>query len=167
MAQGKKSKTYKAFTLVEILVYVFVFSIVATTLTSIMILTYRYKIIIEDRVSVDEDLRILVKTIRDDLYLGSGVSVDGTGALIITDTTGDQIKYSLQGTQVFRQKNADLALAITGSATKVISFDVEDLTSAQAAGVVQITLDMSNFPSGFIKPEVRETVTSTMSIKFV
>lgn len=129
---------------------------------------YRYKTVIEDRVNVNDDLRTLVKSIQDDMYLGVNVIVDAQQRLVIGfPGGGGQVMYFLQGHQVYRQLNGDPSLAITSEETNVIAFDVEDISSTEASGTVQVHLNLSNFPSGTLKPEIREEITSTISLKFI
>lgn len=164
-----KHSKIAAFTILEVMVYVVVLSIMVGAIGGIVILLYRYKTTIEDRVNVNEDLRILVKSIRDDMYQGNGVSVTAEGNLVITSTapTVPDITYTITNRQVFRQEDAAAPVAVTADTTDVRTFTVTDISTPEAAGTIRVTLTLANYPRGTIKPEVEETITSTMSLKFI
>lgn len=161
-------KNLPAYTLVEAVIYVFALGTIVTVVTGLILMIYRYKTVVEDRVTVSDNLRTLVKSIQDDMYLGIGITVvDANRMVIQLPSSGGQITYFLQGSQVYRQSNSDTAVVITSDLVDVISFNITDISSADSAGTIRITFDLSNFPTGTLKPEVRETVTTTMSLKFI
>ncbi len=162
---GKKRKP--GFTLVEVLVYIAVLSIIGGSITGLGILIYRYKTIMEDRVNVNEDMRVLVKSIRDDMYLGRSVNVASTTSFTITDSSGDDITYALVGDQVTRQVELDPAVAITAETVDVRTFSVDDVTTPNVAGTIRITIELANFPSGTLKPVIVQEVTTTIGLKFL
>lgn len=162
-----KIKTYRGFTLLEVLIYTIALSVLVGVVTGIIILIYRYKTVIEDRVSVNNDLNTLVKTIQDDMYLGTGESVSGNRLTVTFPASGGIVVYYLQGNQIYRQLNSGAALAVTATGTDVETFNVTDISSTNGSGTVQIDLDMSNYPTGTLKPLIRETISFTISLKFV
>ncbi|MBL8014780.1 MAG: type II secretion system protein [Candidatus Doudnabacteria bacterium] len=162
-----KQKSKPAFTLIEVLVYILILSIVSGVLANIILSVYRFKTVIEDRVNVNEDLRILVKSIRDDMYFGRFVRVEPTDILVITLPNTAEITYFRQDNRVYRQENGSSAVSITGGDVNVSLFVVTDLSTPDAAGAIQLQLTLENYPAGLIKPLVSESITSTMSLKYI
>lgn len=160
-------KSLPAFTLVEGVLYTFLLGALAGIMMGTVMLIFRYKTAVEDRVSVNEDLRILVKSIRDDMYFGTAESVDGSGHLIIEEVDGTIVTYYLQGNQVFRQAGISAPLAVTSNVNNVSVFNVIDWSSASAAGTVKITITIANYPSGTLKPAITETITTALTLRFV
>lgn len=163
-----KAKFVRGFTLIEILTYVGVMSAIVGALTGMIIAVYRYKTVVEDRVSVNEDLRLLVKSIRDDMYLGNQMQVDVSGQLIIQNTNeSSTVRYYLTNNQVFRKLNNDTAIAVTSDETNVTQFLVEDVSSAAAGGAIRLSLGLANYPNGAFKPPISESLTFRISLKFL
>lgn len=147
--------------------YIAILAVLSGVLMDMLLSLYRFKALVEDRVNVNEDLRVLVKSIRDDMYLGRTVRVDTGNVLVITNPAGIEVSYYLQSGRVYRQQQSQSALTITGSDVNVVGFSLTDLSTPDAAGTVQIDLILENFPQGLIKPLVREELSSTVTLKFV
>lgn len=161
-------KRKRGFTLLEVIVYVGVMSVIGGTVTALILQVYRFQTIVQDRAQLNEDIRILFKSIRDDMYLGDTMQVDGDKLIILsTFNSPATVTYSWQGSQVYRKENAGADVAITNQGTNVRDFGLEDISTPSSAGVVRVTLVMSNYPRNPLKPEVIEDVTSTMSLKFL
>jgi competence protein ComGF len=104
-------RSLKALSLLEMLIYVAVISILVVAITGLTFLIYRNKCSIEDRASINEDMRILIKSIRDDMYLGNTILVNGNELRITNRGSGDSIIYIEQNDQIFRQLNSDPPVA--------------------------------------------------------
>jgi len=161
------NKTHKSgYTLIEVLVYVLVFTIIIGGIAALVLGVYRHKTIIEDRVNVNEDLRLLSKSIRDDMFLGNDISVVGNTITIIRPAAND-IAYYESNNRVYRQEGAALPIAVTAVSTDVRQFTIEDLSSPTAAKTVRITFELTNYPRGTMKPEISQLVSTTFSLKFI
>ncbi len=163
----KTQKKTEAFTLLEVLVYVFVFILVVGGMASIVLAIYRHKTIIEDRVNVNEDLRLLTKSMRDDIYLGDDLVLNSASNLTIIRNSADDIVYYLSGGRVIRQEGAGSPIAITAITTNVTQFVMTDLSSPTTAKTIRLELTLSNYPGGSLKPLIEQIVTTTFTLKFV
>ncbi len=166
MNHGSANKL-PAFTLLEALIYVLLLSVVVSGITSLVLLIYRFKTVVEDRVNINEEFRLVMKSIRDDMYLGDQVFVTAEGRLVIGIPGGGQIQYYLESNRVWRKYLAESPVSMTSNYSNIHHFSAVDISSSETAGTVRITLDISNFPIGSLKPEVRQVVTSTVSLKFI
>jgi len=163
----KNDKQLPALSLLEMLIYVAVLSILVVAITGLTFLIYKNKVSIEDRASINEDMRILIKSIRDDMYLGNAINVSANQLTITNRGTGDQVRYYEEADQIHRQLNADVPVAVTASSTDVQEFTITDITTPSAAGTIRITLQLGNYPLQYLKPEISQRVISTMSLKFL
>ena len=163
----KSKKRAEGFTLLEVVVYVFVFVLVVGGMAAIVLALYRHKTIIEDRVNVNEDLRLLTKSMRDDIYLGSDLVLNSSSNLTIVRAVGDDVVYYLSNGRVFRQEGIGDPIAITAITTNVTEFDMTDLSSPTTAKTIRLEATLSNYPGGSIKPEIRQEVETTFTLKFV
>jgi type II secretory pathway pseudopilin PulG len=171
MASNQKHKSIqrliKAFTLIEVLVYVAVLSIIVGGSASIIMAVYRNKVIVEDRVNVNEDMRLLTKSIRDDMYLGNDVVANSASSFTVSRAGEDDILYYLNGQRIYRQVGSGTAVAITAIGTDVRQFVVQDLSTPAIAKTLRIRIELSNFELGALRPEIVQDVTTTFSIKFI
>ncbi|MCA9378829.1 hypothetical protein KC640_00215 [Candidatus Dojkabacteria bacterium] len=165
--QKRTHKKLPAFTLVEGILYTALLGAIAGIMVGTVVLIFRYKIAVEDRVSVNEDLRILIKSIRDDMYFGVAESVNGSGNIEIEEVDGSIITYYLQGNQVYRQAGVSAPLAITSNTNNVSVFEVIDWSSASAAGTIKVTVTIGNYPAGTLKPAITENITTALSLRFI
>lgn len=165
----KKKHKYSGFTIVEVVMYVLIMGILTAMVTTIILQVYRFQITVKDRAQLNEDLRVLTKSIRDDMYLGTSIQVDLDGDLIIGSSfsTPAQVRYYIQGGTAYRQEGSGVPVAITHAETDVRQLQFQDISTPSSAGVIRLTLQMYNYPRGPLKPEVSETVTSTISLKFL
>jgi type II secretory pathway pseudopilin PulG len=158
----------RGFTLLEAIVYVAVLSIVGGVITSMIMQMYRFQSIVKDRAQINTDVQVLFKSIRDDMYLGDSLEVTGGDLYIYSSFNFPaQVRYFLSNAQVYRQENADAAVQVTHGEMNVKSFDFQDISTPASAGVIRVSIDISNYPRGPLKPEVEEQVTSTISLKFL
>jgi type II secretory pathway pseudopilin PulG len=164
-----KKKKLAAFTLIEILIYMTLMSIITGAITGIILQTYTFKTSVEDRARVNEDMRNLIKSIRDDMYFGDAVQVTAQGNLVISSSfnSPSQVTYSLSNGQVLRQEGVTTAVPVTSEDTEVRAFTLVDESTPSSAGVIRLTLVMSNYPRGPLKLEVVRDITSTISLKYI
>lgn len=164
---NNQAKTLKGFTLLEVMVYIVVFSMVVGGMAAITLGIYRHKTIIEDRVNINEDLRLLTKSLRDDIYLSNDIDIVGGTTLTVIRNSADDVVYYLSNGRVFRQEGTSSAIAITAITTDVRRFDLTDLSSPDSGKTVRLHTEIANFPGGSLKPEIAQDVTTTFSLKFL
>lgn len=159
----------QAFTMVEVLIYTAILSVVASTVTGMILLIYRTQVFVEDRISVNEDMRLLIKSIRDDMYLSQGFLINNDGSISMNAGANGlgTVTYYLSDHQVFRQAGSDPAVALTASSTDIRQFLITDISTPNAAGAIQIDLTIANYPTGTLKPEVERSIQSTISLKYL
>lgn len=165
----KLQKKLKAFTLVEVLVYTFLLSVISVGVSGILFQLYRIQSVVDDRATITENLRQLHKSIRDDMYVSDDLFVDSNGDLVLTSTfsTPATVRYSLVSGAVYRTADSGTAIRVTDSKTDVFQFNVTDISSASAAEVVNVDIGLRNFDRGTLKPPVSLSLSTTVGIKFV
>lgn len=163
----EKVKQKDAYTLIEALLYILILGIIGGAVMSGIMLVFRNRTIIEDRITVNEDMRLLIKTIQDDMYFGDGITVNSGTLQIANAVDGNtQVSYYLDGDQVMRMVEGEAPVAVTSLATDVRTFQLEDITTPSTSGTIRITLELANYPRGPAKPETVENITTTISLKF-
>lgn len=164
----KQKQKLTGFTLVEVLVYTFLLSIISVGVSGILFQLYRIQSVVDDRATLTENLRQLHKSIRSDMYVADDLFVDVNGDLVITSSfsTPATVRYSLTNEAVFRTADSGSAVRVTDTKTDVFNFSVTDISSASAAEVVNIDLGMRNYDRGSLKPPVSINLSTTVGIKF-
>lgn len=166
---NKQNRKFAAFSLVEVLVYTVILSIVAVGVAGVVFQLYRVQSVVDDKALITENIKQLHKSIRDDMYYTDDLYVDANGDLVLTSSfaTPAVVRYSLTGTSVYRTADSGSAIRVTDDRTDVFDFTVTDISSSSAAEVVKIDISMRNYAAGSIKPPVSLTLSTTLGAKFV
>lgn len=146
MRSKKLIKNQKGFTLIEVLIYIAVSSVLFITVISFVrnMLMVRNKVTILSKVQQNARYAMtrMVKEIR---YAEDLIVIDqNTLRLSVSDTSRDPVIFDLQGGILYMKEGTGDFYAITGNDVKVGSVLFEDRTTPNSANIVKITLTVSH-----------------------
>lgn len=115
-----KPNDQQGFSLLELLIYVSVLSLVAMTIAGVFLMISKGRAQIEARVETDSNLSFAVEKVRRDLAAATAlVTPNGAGAASGTlemTVGGANVKYFVASSSLWRQVNSAAAEALTSSA---------------------------------------------------
>lgn len=126
-----RKKTFNSkqgFTLLELLIYVAVLSIITLAIADIFIVFNRGRGQTEARTEVNSDLRFVFNKIKADLSAASDLitpSLGGTSSTTLEMTVGSStVKYYISGESLVRRVNNDPAVSVISDNISAGSFEV-------------------------------------------
>lgn len=140
-----KNKNNKAFTLIEILIYTAIFSVVAA---GIMGVTWNITKIHDTQIAqneVDENIRYVMNLVNSKVR-ESIIIQEATGTSLILqmpDSTKSPVKFSLKDGVMYMQVGAEDPVAITSNKVEVSFLSFERIAVAGAKGGVKVNLTIA------------------------
>lgn len=146
----KKIKNSKGYTLIELLIYVSIFSIVSFGIVSYLASTINAKIAIDTQNDFIKQSRIAFDTIFKEIRESYDYEIVDEGTKIILYKNSDSTitnEIFLSDDKIFISRNGLEANALTQSTAKVKDLIFEDYTSTRSDDLIHIKLQLTNLDS--------------------
>jgi len=159
------------FTLLELLIYVAILSVVGIFIGNTFISLAKGRIANDTRTIIDSELRFVAEKIKQDIKAATALTTPSSGntatSLVIT-SGGSTITYDLSSDQIRRKVDAGSATPITSSNVKVNSITFENYQN-QNASLVQIIYSIKTTISATYNstnPDRQYTLTKSFTTAF-
>jgi len=146
----KKTKNNKGYTLIELLIYVSIFSVVSFGIVSYLASTINAKISIDTQNDFIKQSRIAFDTIFKEIRESYDYEIVDEGTKIILYKNSDSTitnEIFLSEDKIFISRNGLEANALTQSTAKVKDLIFEDYTSTRSDDLIHIQLQLTNLDS--------------------
>lgn len=160
----KNNVLTKGFTIVEILIYIGLFSMFMVVLTNIFVSSLDVKLGSEANSAVVTDGRFILTRLENDITQAQAISLpaslgDEGSSLTLTLPGGDTLSYNLNG------DNLELTDAIgsgklNSSETKITSLNFHKIGNADGGETVQINIVLESTTAIRAQPEIRDYQTT-------
>lgn len=159
MIFNNKIKNNSGFTLIEVLIYIAVSSVMLVVVISFVrnILMIRNKITINSKVQQNARY-VMARMVREIRYAEDLSVVDqNTLQLFVQDADRNPLYFDLQDGVLYMKEGLNDPVAITGNDVKVGEVLFEDRTTPNSADIVKITLTITN-PDTNLSPDSKASV---------
>ena len=137
------NKSEKGFTLIETLIYVGIFSIVALSLTGILWNTLRVNSNQQAANEVDENLRYIMSVLGEKVRSSTMVDTATSSTLVLKNSSYEDITFSVTGGALYLQEGGALSVALTSNKVTVDSLTFNKIEMAGAKDGVRVDITLS------------------------
>jgi type II secretory pathway pseudopilin PulG len=136
-------KLTKGFTLIETLIYVGIFSVVALSLTGILWNTLRVNSNQQAANEVDENLRYIMSVLGEKVRSSTVVDTATSSTLVLKNASYEDITFSVTGDVLYLQEGSGASVALTSNKVKVDSLNFTKIEMAGAKDGVRVDITLS------------------------
>lgn len=157
------SKACKGFTLIEILIYMGLFSMFMVVLTNIFISSLDVKLGSEANSATLTDGRFILARLEHDVSAAQAISTPAAlgevGDSLTLTNLGDTLTYTLDGTDLILTDSTSSG-KLNSSETKVTSLNFHKIGNADGGETVQINMTLESTTAQRGKTEIRDYQTT-------
>jgi len=136
-------KLTKGFTLIETLIYVGIFSVVALSLTGILWNTLRVNSNQQAANEVDENLRYIMSVLGEKVRSSTVVDTATSSTLVLKNASYEDITFSVTSDVLYLQEGSGASVALTSNKVKVDSLNFTKIEMAGAKDGVRVDITLS------------------------
>lgn len=136
-------KNLKGFTLIETLIYVGIFSIVALSLTGILWNTLRVNSNQQAANEVDENLRYIMSVLGEKVRSSTMVDTATSSTLVLKNSSYEDITFSVTGGALYLQEGSAAPVLLTSNKVMVDSLTFNKIEMAGAKDGVRVDITLS------------------------
>ncbi len=133
----------KGFTLLELIVYVALASVIVITILQVTLLVLSAKDKTSSQSDVQQYLRLALQRMTTEMLNAQQMTAADNGVLSLTTPTGSTTFYLANGV-IYRKESSGTALAITPPNLKVQTLQFSNLSNGTASQTVNITVSITD-----------------------